>query len=116
MPDVDLFSLAEDERPFNDVLQFSHVARPRVALQSGQCRRRDSRTFSSRPDGVFLNKVVGEQGYILWPVTQGRHRNGKDVEAVKEILTQGSLLQSAADILIACGNHADIDGDTAVAA
>ena len=60
------------------------------------------------PAGEFRQKVPGKRFHILFPVSQGRWLDGDDIEAVIEIFTKTPVPHFLLQILVGCGNDADI--------
>ena len=53
--------------------------------------------------------MIDKTGDVFFPVAQRRQINGNDVETIVEVLAEGALLESRAQILIRGGDDAHID-------
>src|SRR5579859_6800343 len=91
----DLGVRAENRRPFNDVFQLPNVPGPPVHLERSRC-------LVGQMLGLLtllrleLQKVPRDRVDILWPLPQRRQRDGKDIQAIVEILPE---LARANDLL-----------------
>ena len=55
-----------------------------------------------------VNKALGQQGYILGSLPQGRHVNGKDIQAVEQIHAELAGLDLAFQVLVSRRHNAHI--------
>ena len=99
----------ENHRSFNDILKFTHVARPGVPAEP--CHRfmpqHQRRLLQLGPE--MFEKVPREQRDILRAFTEWRQNDRKDVQAVIEIGPEPPLTQSSRKISVRGRNDADVD-------
>ena len=81
---------------FQHVLQFAHVAWPMIfeQLLNRGVGNRFHRTIEILAQ--FLDEVSGQVGNVFLALAQRRNVDGHDVEAVVEILAEGTLLERGA--------------------
>jgi hypothetical protein len=101
---------------FNDILEFPHIPRPVVQHEEIQ-------GIFGHPFQQFalfrckiLEKSIDQQGDILFPLPQGGHEEGNDVETVIEILTETALLHLTLQVLVRRRHYPDIYVDHLVSA
>ena len=97
-----------DERAFNHVLQFTDVTRPGILLQRFESLLLNTLDLFSRSLRVTIDKVIHEQWNVLFPFTQRRQFDGKNVEPVVKITAKGAVRDGRLQITIRRCNHADI--------
>src|ERR1039458_6606441 len=102
-------AVAEHNRPFDHIPQFTHVPRPGILLQQYQI-------FWSNPgarlvDGPaeFFEEMLHQQRHIARAVAQGWWDDIHHIQAKKQILTELSLLDLQVQIAIRGGNDPDVD-------
>src|SRR5256885_11649721 len=104
---------AEDERPFDHVLELPDVARPTVVLENRERLRADALHRFAELRGDFSDEVRGQQRDILPPLPQGRQLNRNDVQSVEEILSQDAVGDRPGDVPVRGGDQPYIDLDVA---
>ena len=101
--------MGKNHRSLDEILQLPHIAGPVIGLERFHGLRRDRLDAFLHPLGEFLSKVSDQQGNIFRALTQGRHRDRKDLEPVIEVAAKPLLLHHLTKIAIGCGEYADID-------
>src|ERR1700675_3769154 len=81
-------SAAEDNRPLHKVLQLPDVSRPMPIDESLHDLAWDGLNFTVHCAGELPHKIPDQQRNILAPLTQRRHANGKNVQAVEKIAAE----------------------------
>ena len=66
--EVDGLVLAEDEGPFNDVLEFADIAGKTVVAEGGQGGVGESRDLTTLQSIEAVDKVLGQQRNVLGPL------------------------------------------------
>ena len=102
----DIGAIAEDNRSFNHILQFTDIAGPGIGHQALDFIIGDVNAFAL---AVRTDQVVAQAGKILQPVSERRWTDQDDSKPVKEILAEPAFLDRQVQINIGCGNHPDID-------
>ena len=82
--------VADDDRALDGVLELADVARPVVAHQHVDRRRRDPLDVLPVLARELLEEVVGEQQDVRLPLAQRRHEDREHVQPVVEILAERS--------------------------
>ncbi len=70
--------------------------------------RRKTRYLFSLLMTEFLQEMRTEQRNVIFPLAQGRDKDGDDVEPIKEVFTERPFPHPLRQILIGCSNHPDI--------
>src|SRR5687768_596630 len=79
------FVAAEDERPLDDVLQLTNIARPRVPLAQLQ------RALFDPPDSFphllreLPDEVLDQQRYVFFASPEGWHLDREDIQPVEQV-------------------------------
>lgn len=82
-PDQHLLTRGHDRQPAADVLQLAHVARPGETADVGLGIRVQALGLHVQLLGGAQQEVLGQLGYILAALLEGRNMNADDVEAVE---------------------------------
>ena len=98
------------------MLEFADVAGPIVLAEPVHGGRGNLADVLMADKAVFLEKMVGQQGDIVFSLAEGRHENRHDVEPIKEFAAELSLGSGQLKLCIGCGNDPDIHFDDLVAA
>ena len=61
--------------------------------------------------GADLQEVARQHGHVFLALTQGRQAQANDVEAVKQVLAEGAVLDTLFQVLMGSRNHAHIGLD-----
>ncbi len=106
---LDNVLLTCDCQPFHDIVQFTDIARPVVALEHGKrcwCDR-----FDTAP--AFLSGALEKDPQnwfnVVRPFTQRRDAQLIDVEPIVEIEPEAAGLDMGKQVLICSGDDADVD-------
>src|SRR5690242_11719827 len=74
---TELATRRKDDRPFNEVLELTHIPGPGPAHEDRHSVRRNRFHRSVHFPGVLPGEVPGEHGYILGVIAQRRSRDRK---------------------------------------
>ena len=107
---MDLLAVAHNESALHDVAQFPDVAWPVVLEEEG---------LGPGGEGFlvliglveFVDHRAGQFGNVQLPLPQGRDADGKDAEAVVEVLPEGALGDAFLQVPVGGGDDPDVDGD-----
>ena len=107
---------AKNDGAFDDVLQFADVAGPvmrfNTAMQSSEMPL--TRTPCLRAKRCM--NLWARKRHVLLAFAQGRHVNGHDVEAEKQVLAEFLAFDAFFQVPVGGGDDADVHLDGAVAA
>ena len=108
---IDGSAPAQNYRPFDNILEFSYIPRPGIVFQSlhrpvGEYTRRPS-----QPGTYPSDKIIGKKGYIFHTFSQRWKRDRKDIQPVKQVLTEFILFHHLFEIPMRRGNDPCIDLD-----
>ena len=96
-----------DRHALYQVGQLTHVARPVVLTE-----RHDGGGVEANRTALFdlhaRDQFIHQQRNVLDPLTQGRHFDGEDVQAIEQILTEAARLDHLLQILVGGGNDAHV--------
>ena len=99
------------DHPFDEVLQFPDIPGPGIgeeAIPDLGCDPFDpAREFPVE----FFDEIVGQGGDVLGPLPQRRDVDGKDVQAVEEILPELSLLHRLQEVPVRGRDEAHVHRD-----
>src|SRR5687768_16248854 len=102
--------------PFDGILQFSDVARPRISqnLLERVWRVTRDRTLHLRGDAG--QDGVGETAQVFRPVSQWRDYELDDVEAIEEILSEPSFFHILREVAVRRRDHPRVELPLAILA
>ena len=103
--------VAEDDGPFDDVLQLPDVAGPVVFHQQFLRHAGDGLDMLVEFLVVGVDEVVGQNDDIILPVPEGREEDGNDLEPVIEVISEDLLLHGLDQVLVGRRYDPDIDCD-----
>jgi hypothetical protein len=112
--ELDRRPAGQRDRLLEDLLQLAHVARPRVAQQSLQDRRRQLGIARARIRNA-LEHGVDEQAEILSALAQGWHLEPA-AEAIEELGAKPAVVDPLLEIALGCRHDAQIDAELGRAA
>ena len=98
------------------VLQLAHIARPAVAQQLGAGWGGQFAYRHAVAGTGGVGKVLEQAEHIVAPFAQRRDAQRGDVQAVIQVGAKAALVGAAAQVFLAGGDDADIQGDQLVAA
>src|SRR6516164_568955 len=104
-------AVAQDHRSFNHVLQFPNVPGPMVSLKHCQSSFVDILDLLSDFAGVALRKVFHQHRNILFAISKRRHIDGKDVQPIEKIASEGSCVDRCLQVAIRGSDNAYVNGD-----
>src|SRR5690554_5542667 len=103
--------ITQGKRPLQYVFQFPHVAGEVIASQAvGGGRSQAGRVAFVFP-GDALEYVVGQQGDVVAPVPQWRHRQFDHVDTVEQVLAEAAFLYQLRQVFMGGAQDADVYGD-----
>ena len=77
-----------DHRPFDHVAKLPDISRPMVGTQKiNRFVSKSSQGFSGF-FGIALQEMIGEYGYVVQPLSEGRYINGDHVDTIVEIVSE----------------------------
>src|SRR6185312_891803 len=94
----------ENDRPFNEIFELSHVTRPRPAHQGPHRVRRYLFNLLIHFPGVLLCEVSGEYRYILRVIAQRRCRDREALQPVIESASEKLVAHHLCQITIGGGH------------
>ena len=100
---------AEHDRTLDRVLELAHVPRPVILREGIHRRRREALDFALVFLTVDAQEMRRQEGYVVTAITQRRHLDRDDVEAVIEILAEVPLLDLLPKICVGCRHQPGID-------
>src|SRR5215469_5220410 len=78
----------QNDGPFNEILQFPDVSRPRVSSEGLHNFAGNCFDMLLHALGISSHKMLDQQRDVLNSIAQRRHRHRKDVEAVIEVTAE----------------------------
>src|SRR5262249_29426916 len=105
-------SRAHRDRPFHGIFELPDISRPAICRQQLMGFGTDSQYFRvwRAPDlPILFNKVRRELRNVFAPLSERGHFQWKDIQAVKQIFAESSLLNFLAQIAVGGGDDPDID-------
>ena len=100
----------QDGGALDDVLQFTNIARPIIGLKLFDLRGGEARWLQAEFSAGLGKKMRCEDGDVIEPVPKRGDLNGKDAQAIVEILSEAAGFDFGGDIAICRGDNADIHG------
>ena len=101
-------SMTEDHHAFNYVFQFADIPGPIARHESRHGVRADILNFPVVFARKIINKVADEQRNIIPPFAQGRNGYCQDINPIKQIFSEFSLLHKFGEIIVRGRNQPDI--------
>ena len=98
----------QQDRPFDDVFQFAHVARPLHARQGAQGFRRDAVDIASHAAGDFEGKRLHQQRDVVGTLAQRRQVDREHVEPVVEIAAEFPVDNHLLEIAVGGGDQSNV--------
>ena len=89
-------SLGEDHRPLYEVGQLPHVSRPGMPPKRLERLARDDLDVSIHRTGELLHEEPDKRRNVLGSLTQRGDVDGKDVQAIVEIVAEALFLEGIA--------------------
>ena len=80
---LDRIAIAQHNGPSEDVLEFAHIAWPRVTQQPVQRAEGEFFRRRRRADAMRFENVMGQQEDIAAAFTQWRERERQNVESIE---------------------------------
>ena len=89
-------------------MQFPHIPRPRVGLESFQGFRSEAAEIEAQFPVKSKQKIVRQLGHVVEAGPQRRHLNGDDLEAVVQVLAKAAFLDQLLQIVVGRSQDADV--------
>src|SRR6516225_7586215 len=105
------FAITQDHRSLNHVLQLANVSWPMVRLKHFQSSLVDIFDLLSDLARVALREVFHQHGDVLFAISQRWHIDGKHVQAVEQVASEGSCVDSCLQVAIGSGDNAHVNSD-----
>src|SRR6266853_997842 len=106
---------AHDHEPLHHVAQLAHVARPVVGEEVGERLDRDRLGPLAVLGREHGHEVCDEGRQVLLPLTERRHLDRDDVQAVVEILPEPARRDALGQVLVGGGEDTDVHPDGVLA-
>ncbi len=106
--DTDGPAAAEDESPFNDVLQFAYVSRPVVGHEQRQGLDVDAGYRLAVQTVEPGDELVGNQRDVFLAAAQRRQFDADDIHTVVEVFAKDLLPNQRAEVLVGGDHHPGI--------
>src|SRR5262249_29532831 len=103
------FTLAQDNRPLDHILQLTDIAGPIVCLKQLQSFLVNVLDPFPSLACVAFDEVFHEQRYVVFTVAERRHSDGEHIQPVKEVTAEGSGGHRFLQVPIGCGNDPHVD-------
>src|SRR6185437_4668542 len=108
--------LSDDDGSLNYIFQFARIARPRVCLQQSHSAGVDLLNVSSVHLGIYTQEMHGDQRNVFGMFLQRWNIDAHNIYAIVQVLTEPSLRNHVAKILMGCEDHARSQWDQTAAA
>ena len=105
---LDLRRRAHDHQSLHQILQLTHVSRPRIAEQHFHGCRAELLRLLPVLRAKCVQEMRRQNRNVLGALPQRRHIEGNHVQPVKEVLAKGIALNFLFEFLIRGGQHAHI--------
>ena len=106
--DRERLPITKNNGSLDHVLQLADISRPCIGLQSVKCRSVDTTYFLPRLTRVAVDEIFNQKRDVFSSLAQGRHVDGKDIEAVVEVAAKRALLNKLLQVSIGGGDHAHV--------
>src|SRR5262249_48379858 len=102
----------EDDRALNDIFELPDIAGPVIGLEQLERASLDPSDRASKTRSVLGGKVLRERQNIFAPLAQRGHADGKNVQAVKEIVAEAPGLHILGQVTVGGRHNAHIDAQS----
>src|ERR1700738_4457978 len=109
--DGEVFCFADDQRPFDHILQFANISRPRIGPQSIQSCFPYLADFLSRFPCEPIDEVFSQHGDIFFAVAQRGNLDRKHIKAIEEIAAKCAGSNSVLQVTVGGGDHSHISSN-----
>src|SRR4029453_6511721 len=92
------FSLCHEHRALDNVLQFPHVARPRVAPERLPGLRSDGAHLLLIHSVEMRHEMIGQEADASRTLSKRRHVNVENIKPIKQVVPESFLLTSSLHI------------------
>ncbi len=93
---------------FNNMFELPDISRPRMDHQTMQCFGRKAVDFFVKLNLEPFQKVLRQNCYVIHSLPQGRQNDGNDIQTIKQIFTETTILYRLLEIAVGGGNHSHI--------
>ncbi len=103
-------AISDQDGPFNNIFQFTYIARPWVGHQifkGGGCRFCHPTIVDQT---VFFQEKSDQEGYIFFSFPQRGQCHGQDIQSVEQVFPEAVRLDGLDKILVTDGDNTHIDG------
>src|SRR4029077_5140733 len=98
--DRECLAVAQHDGALDHVLQLPHVSWPAVGLKQLQRPLLDAADALPGPLGVAFDQVLDQEGNVVDALAQRGDPDWKDVQAVIEILAEGTTLYGRLEVAV----------------
>src|SRR5690242_1110925 len=98
----------QEDETLNDIPQFAEVSRPGIPPQRADGVISEDFFLPAILRGDLAREMADEFGEVVQPLAERRQNEGKDVNAMKEVATEGILLDEIFQIAMSGDEDADI--------
>jgi hypothetical protein len=106
----------QNDRPLHDVLQLTDIARPGMLTQRRIGSGRQAQSGATGASAVIGKEMTRQRSDILASLPQRRNQQGKDVQAIEQVLTKVTPGHGVGHVAIGSGDDADIEDHRLLAA
>ena len=109
----DFAFFAGDREPLYDIVQFPYVSGPTIAFHHVQRLMADSPDATTPLAAGNLQKRFENRMDVFGPFPQWRHAELVNIQPIVEVETKAALFDQIGQLLVGCGDDADVDLDAA---
>src|SRR6266404_1765041 len=99
---------ANNDQAFNEIAQFAHVSRPRIAQKNFEGGFAQLARFLSVFGTELIQEMARKNRNVFLAVAQRRNKKGNYVQAVKQILTKRAARNFLVEVFVGGGDNAHI--------
>jgi hypothetical protein len=100
---------AKHQGTLDGVLELSDITGPGVPTQDEHRLVGHGATRPSEARVVFVEEVCHQGRHVVRTISQGRHSNLNDVDAIQEVLSEPAIGDERVEIAMCGGHDADVD-------
>src|SRR5579884_160763 len=113
---LDGFPFSKDKSALDYVLQFAHIARPRILFQRVYCRPRYPHCRFSELFRILPQEMLRQQRDVIPAGAQWRDAKLDDVQAEVKVRAKPAVPNHSLEVPVRCADHTDVGGQGCVAA
>src|SRR6184192_1002363 len=99
---------ANNDEALDEIAQFAHIARPRIARQDVESVVAEFTGLLAVFGAEFIEEMATKNGNIRDAVTQRRNKKGDYIQAIKKILTKRAARDLLVEVLVGGGDDANV--------